>query len=495
VGPRLPLFATLRVVRAMADALLYMHGLARSDGRALELVHGDVSPSNILLSVDGRIKLADFGVAAVGEDTGAPMAGKVAYLPGEAMRGGSRAQGWDLFALGAVLYEALSGQRAFPGGTIEEINASLADGARPLDPPPGCPPALARLAERMVARDPAERPRTARAVLDELHRAAPPSPDERDQYRAFLAALFAEPDFVDQHGELPSTTGLPSRVMQAGETDATEQITVGPRRVARALRFGLSSAHGSERARASGLRFGERLGSALGRPVRTVVLADYQTLVDTVVEGDVDFAWMPPLSFVEAFDRGAGLLAVARRAGQKSYRGAIIVRADASFTALAELGGARGAFVDPQSSSGYLMPMAQLVRFLPAGGPPIKPQFHGSHRAVCDAVASGWAEFGATYAVFDGGGNLKSSAWRELLPERQAEVRALAFSAPIPGDCLACGPGLPESVADKLRAALWAMASEPGGAEVVGQVFGADGLVPGDATDYDALRAARTLVG
>ena len=92
------------------------------------------------------------------------------------------------------------------------------------------------------------------------------------------------------------------------------------------------------------------------------------------------------------------------------------------------------------------------------------------------------------------GGQITKAAWPELLPERAGEIRVLWMSDAIPSDCMAHRPHLPERVATAVREALLGMASEPEGAALLRDVFGADSFVRGQPDDYEPARVARALV-
>jgi phosphate/phosphite/phosphonate ABC transporter binding protein len=491
-GRQLPVFLAVRVVRAVVDAIVYMHGVLEASGQPLGLVHGDISPSNVLLGADSRVKLSDFGVVALSGEHRTQLPGKLAYFPPEAFRGQVRTQNWDVFAIGAVLYEALAGRRAFDGsGSV--AHAPLAELR------PDCPPALLEVVERTLAAEPAARLFRAADLAQALDAAYPGEPGDRERHRGYLQALYGEPDFVQAHGELPSESGLPGRAVQVIAVEETEQATVRAVSTARGLRFGLSQAHGSERARRSGDQLAGELTARIGRPVRTVVLADYQSVTDALASGDLDLAWMPPLALVQALDRGAGLLAVARRAGATIYHSCVLVHAESPLTRLEELAGKRAAFVDRQSASGYAFVMAGLIEALGGGTGgvgSIRAHFHGSHRAVCEAVANRWADFGASYAVLALDGAVASSAWSELTPERAGELRSIWTSAGIPGDAVAHRPHLGEQTVTQVRESLLAMARERSGAAVLRDVFHAEQLVAGSAREYEPARAVqRALAG
>ena len=126
-------------VRAVLDAcagLQAAHELTDDDGKLLGIVHRDVSPHNILLGVDGIARLTDFGIAkSSGGHTGSAsqhtttgaLKGKVAYMAPEYVESGSLDARSDVFALGIVLWEALTRERLFRGGNeVESLRLILA---------------------------------------------------------------------------------------------------------------------------------------------------------------------------------------------------------------------------------------------------------------------------------------------------------------------------------------------------------------------------------
>ena len=130
-GIRLPLDFALYVGHAVAEALQYAHGARGRDGRPLGIVHCDVSPSNVFVSREGEVKLGDFGVArAAGEGRGRTVFGKVRYLAPEQLRGEAVRPRTDVFGLGAVLHELLTGSPAFPGTEPGEVARRILSGAR-----------------------------------------------------------------------------------------------------------------------------------------------------------------------------------------------------------------------------------------------------------------------------------------------------------------------------------------------------------------------------
>jgi tRNA A-37 threonylcarbamoyl transferase component Bud32 len=165
-GPRLSLRQALRAVRQAAEALDYAHGLG--------IVHRDIKPSNILLDLAGRVKVADFGIAKMaGQSTELTMAGSVMgspqYLSPEQIRGEDLDGRSDIFSLGVVFYEILSGKRPFEGDTITTLVYQILH----KDPPPvselrAVPPRAEELLRGMLAKSRDERTSTAGAVAREL---------------------------------------------------------------------------------------------------------------------------------------------------------------------------------------------------------------------------------------------------------------------------------------------------------------------------------------
>lgn len=133
---------------------------------AAGLVHRDVKPGNLLLAPGDRVKITDFGIARAEGSASITRTGMVigtsAYLAPERVAGAPTTPASDLYSLGIVAYECLTGAPPF-GGTALEI--ALAQQMRPLPPlPPGVPGDAAALIAGLTAKDPAARPATAREV-------------------------------------------------------------------------------------------------------------------------------------------------------------------------------------------------------------------------------------------------------------------------------------------------------------------------------------------
>ncbi|MBK8994144.1 MAG: serine/threonine protein kinase [Myxococcales bacterium] len=150
-GQRLPIAEVLAIVKSVAEALHYVHELG--------LVHHDVNPDNILLSDDGQVKLIDFGVTRPAGPSNGLLLGKVAYAAPEQLEGKPVDRRADVFSLGVVLHELLTGRRLFKRETEPQTLLAVVEARIP--PPselsPELPHALDAVVTRALRREPKER--------------------------------------------------------------------------------------------------------------------------------------------------------------------------------------------------------------------------------------------------------------------------------------------------------------------------------------------------
>jgi eukaryotic-like serine/threonine-protein kinase len=232
-GARLPIQVALRIAIAIAQGLHAAHELRDHDGAPLNLVHRDLSPQNVLLSYDGVVRIADFGIAkAAGRSTRTStgvLKGKLAFMSPEQLRFEEPDRRSDLFALGVLLFEMLAGRRLY--GAKDRSDAPRRILTEP--PPdlgeerPETPDALVALLFDLLAKSAADRPKNAavvaqrlEAILVELLGDDDPIDlaaflgdvfaDKRDEERATIAAAVAAVDASDGAGtvELPIDVSL-----------------------------------------------------------------------------------------------------------------------------------------------------------------------------------------------------------------------------------------------------------------------------------------------
>lgn len=164
----------VQITCAVASALHHAHERRHKDGTLLGIVHRDVSPSNVVISYDGAIKLLDFGVAkAAGSSTRTrtgTLKGKVSYMSPEQASGARIDRRSDVFSLGVMLWEMVATRRLFKAendlATIQRIintNAPALCSVRP-----ECPPELERIVQNALERDLERRYQTAQQLQSEL---------------------------------------------------------------------------------------------------------------------------------------------------------------------------------------------------------------------------------------------------------------------------------------------------------------------------------------
>ena len=190
-GP-LPFEEAVKVVQQMAGALDYAHGRG--------FVHRDVKPTNVLFNARGEAVVTDFGLVKAAESsilarsTGGGIVGTAAYIAPEVWEEKGAGPGTDVYALGCVLFEMLTGEPIFKGDTSPAVMmAHFQPHEYPAQWPEGVPPEVEELLERALAQDPADRYASAGAFAADLQALAARAADPlAEPYQMLQAALAAE---------------------------------------------------------------------------------------------------------------------------------------------------------------------------------------------------------------------------------------------------------------------------------------------------------------
>jgi len=155
----IPLGVCAFVLAKAAEALGHAHGLTSLEGEPLHLFHGDVSPQNILVSFDGEVKVADFGIARARGKSGDTLQGKFAYMAPEQAVKGDIDHRVDIFALGATLFELITSEPLYHSesqlGVLEKVRTGQIPNLEMTDP--RIEGELLELLDTALAKDPNER--------------------------------------------------------------------------------------------------------------------------------------------------------------------------------------------------------------------------------------------------------------------------------------------------------------------------------------------------
>lgn len=199
VGPP-PIAICVRLLAELASALDYAQTCVDDAGKLLEIIHRDVSPSNVIVSNQGTVKLIDFGIAkhagTQAKHEAGLVKGKFGYIPPEYVTGGRLDMRADLWSWGVVAWELLAMRRLFAGKS--ELDTIKLMSEATIEPPskfnPNVPPELDDIVMQALQRDPAMRWQSAAALRRALVERLRETPTTRLDVVEWIDAAFVQTD-------------------------------------------------------------------------------------------------------------------------------------------------------------------------------------------------------------------------------------------------------------------------------------------------------------
>ena len=226
-------YGTLTVEQSLdiASAVLQALSVAHREG----ILHRDVKPENVILVNDGRIKIGDFGLARPvnnATDTGKSLLGTVAYIAPELLTRSQADNRSDLYSVGIMLYEMLTGKQPFTGDTPMQVAVQHAQQPMPFahDTNPTVSRAVDDVIQWATQKSPADRPKDARTMLDALKHALTRRDDETEAATRVIDPALASASIEDSLETQRSLPTLPSATVAAANPVAAAQpATRAPR--------------------------------------------------------------------------------------------------------------------------------------------------------------------------------------------------------------------------------------------------------------------------
>jgi len=246
----------------------------------------------------------------------------------------------------------------------------------------------------------------------------------------------------------------------------------------------------SQEVLASGDAIAQMLQKETGLVVKPNVGTDFAAVREAMGAGQAQIGWLNTFNYVLANEKyGVEAYLVTERYGSTSYAGQINVGADSGITTLEDLKGKVFCWVDPNSTSGYIIPRIMLQ----ANGIDPDNDFAqtveaGSHDAVITAVYNGDCDAGATFD--DARDNVE-----EDFPDVKEKVLVLATTADIPNDSVSFVKDFPEDMRQQIVDALLAYSATDEGKEVLNTLYDIDALRAADDSFYDGFRSDLSKAG
>jgi len=241
---------------------------------------------------------------------------------------------------------------------------------------------------------------------------------------------------------------------------------------------------------ASGDKLAKMVADKTGLVIHANVGTDFAAVRESMGAGKAHIGWLNTFNYVLAHEKyGVDVALVTVRYGSTSYKGQIIVRADSGIKSLQDLKGKVMCWVDPNSTSGYIVPRILLK----ANGIDPDKDFAktieaGSHNNVVIQVYNGECDAGATYV------DARSSVEKDI-PDVKEKVVVLETTSDIPNDNVSFIKDFPADMRKQIVDALLEIANTEEGKQALNELYSIEGLEPADDSFYDGFRAMLSKAG
>ncbi len=240
------------------------------------------------------------------------------------------------------------------------------------------------------------------------------------------------------------------------------------------------------------------LSQETGLTFKGVIPTSYAALTEAMGSGNAQIGWMATFAYILAHQQGFATVAlITNRFGSDHYGAQFIARADAGFTpaantpatdadisTLLQFKGKRPCFADPQSTSGYVIPLIFLKKAGLTDKDILTPVFTQGHTQTVRAVyAGGICDYGATFV------DARTSVTKDLPDVMDKVVVIFQTAALIPNDNMSYAPDMPQNLRDQITAAMLKLAGTDAGKKALNDLYQIGGLVQADDTVYDQFRS------
>ncbi len=251
--------------------------------------------------------------------------------------------------------------------------------------------------------------------------------------------------------------------------------------------LGYASPEARSKTRKRMIDLAERLGELADVDFAVMPVASYERLAQLIHHREIDLAWLPPISLVSlARNKRVVPMVSFHRDRGTHYRSALLISSTSHMTTYEELRGKRAAWVDRHSAAGFVLPRIELASHGIGAREIGTERIFGSHEAVVRAIASGRADFGATYARVDASGTIVGP-WTNLAGLARS-IRVMTTFGEVPPDAIAARYDLDQNLRTVFIAALHGMTKSWKDREIISDVFGASDFDTPRRAAYDTFR-------